>query len=76
MEAETRKTEEGTEIRVRTDKEVAVIVKTGEGERIYLPETSGSDTTYYVESTRALASTEKGYAVLHQGDVKDIKVLG
>lgn len=76
VEAETRTVDKGTEITVRTDKKVAVVVKTAEEERIYLPNGSGSDTTYYVEKMESLTSTDEGYAVIHDGDVEDVKVLG
>ncbi len=75
MDVETHKTGKGVEIRIRTSKKVALVVKTSKEERIYLPDTSGNDKTYYVENTAGLQKTAEGYAVLHQGDLQDLKVL-
>jgi len=75
VDVETHKTGNGVEIRIRTSKKVALVVKTSKEERIYLPDTSGNDKTYYVENTTGLQKTAEGYAVLHQGDVQDLKVL-
>ncbi len=76
MRVETREVEAGTEIRVETSRKVAVAVKTPEGERIYLPETEGSDSSYYVEEPESLRKTGEGYAVVHPGPVEDIEVIG
>ncbi len=75
MNVETRETERGTEIRVGTSQKVAVAVKTGEGERIYLPEADGSDSSYYVEEPESLRKTDEGYVVLHLGAVEDVEVI-
>ncbi len=77
MNIQTRPVEEGTEISVKTDNEIAVVVNDGE-ERIYLPEARGSDSTYYVEEVESLLETENGYKVVHKGSVQnsDIEVLG
>jgi len=74
-DVETRQTENGTKIRIKTDKEIALVVKSSEGERIYLPDSKGSDSTYYVESTDHLERISDGYGVVHQGDIEDITVL-
>ncbi len=75
MELETREVENGTEISVKTDEKVAVVVK-GDEERIYLPGREGSDSTYYAESTSGLVETEEGYRTVHRGEIDDIEVLG
>ncbi|MFB6208069.1 MAG: hypothetical protein ABEJ69_01845 [Candidatus Nanohaloarchaea archaeon] len=75
MDVETRERENGVEILVRTEKKVALVVDTGDGERIYLPEPGSSDDTYYAESTSSLVKNSEGYRVLHQGPVEDILVL-
>ncbi|MBC5792759.1 MAG: hypothetical protein H8Z69_01845 [Nanohaloarchaea archaeon] len=77
MEIQTREVEEGTEINVRTNDEIAVVVNTDE-ERIYLPEARGSDSTYYVEEVESLVETEDGYKVVHTEEVdrSSIEVLG
>ncbi|MFB6147870.1 MAG: hypothetical protein ABEJ66_03215 [Candidatus Nanohaloarchaea archaeon] len=75
MEVEIHEKEGGTEIRVHTDERVAVAVKTGEGERIYLPDAEGSDSSYYVEKPESLRETEYGYAVFHPGSVEDVEVI-
>lgn len=75
MEVETREVENGTRIDVETDHRIAVVVYSDGEERIYLPDGSGSDSTYYVENTSGLVETENGYSVLHQGDIDDLTVL-
>lgn len=75
MEVETREVENGTSIRVETEKEVAVVVESKSEERIYLPGGSGTDSTYYVENTSGLEKTGSGYRVLHQGEIDDLTVL-
>ncbi|MFB6209688.1 MAG: hypothetical protein ABEJ56_06170 [Candidatus Nanohaloarchaea archaeon] len=76
MEVETEEVEEGTLIRVATGSEVAVVVESEEGERIYLPESGGSDSTYYVDEVESLRKTESGYSVVHPGKAEEIQVLG
>ncbi len=75
MEIETREIDGGVEITVRTDKKVAVVVKTGDGERIYLPDVDGDDSTYYAEDTSGLVRTEDGYFARHRGEVEDIEIV-
>jgi hypothetical protein len=76
MDVETRETENGTWIQVKTDQKVAVAVDTEEGERIYLPDVEGNDSTYYTENMSGLTETSEGYGVLHQNSIEDITVLG
>lgn len=76
MYIETREVEHGTEIRVAADRKIAVAVKTPGGERIYLPETNGSDSSYYVEEPESLTETGDGYIVVHPGEVEDVEVIG
>jgi len=75
MELETREKERGTLILVETDEKVAVVVKDYQGERIYLPEVGGEDTSYYVEEPESLRKTEEGYVVLHDGEVENVEVI-
>ncbi|MFB6291888.1 MAG: hypothetical protein ABEI58_00675 [Candidatus Nanohaloarchaea archaeon] len=75
MEVETSQFEGGVEINIRTDEKVAVVVRTGSGERIYLPGVDGDDSTYYAEDTSGLVETEDGYFARHRGEVKDIEVV-
>lgn len=77
MKVETRNINEGTEIFVEVDTEIAVVVNSEE-ERIYLPESEVSDTTYYVEDVDSLVETENGYRVVYPGEIhrEDVKVLG
>ena len=72
---QTRETEEGTEIRVKTQEKVAIIVQ-GESERIFLPDVNQSEGSYYVEKPGQLQKTPEGYQVLHQGVVNSIEVIG
>lgn len=74
MDVETRKKEGGTEISVETDKEIALVVE-GEKERIYLPESGSTDSTYYLESSDGLVRTEYGYKVFHSGSVENVEVF-
>lgn len=76
MDVETRETESGTWIEVKTDQKVAVAVNTENGERIYLPDVEGDDSTYYAENMSGLVKTSEGYGVLHQSSIEDITVLG
>lgn len=76
MDVETRQLDNGIWIEVKTQKKIAIAVDTGDSERIYLPDVEGSDSTYYTENMSGLTETDKGYGVLHQNSVEDIKVLG
>lgn len=76
MNVETSSTDGGTEIRVETERKIAVAVDTPEGERIYLPGAEGSDSSYYVEEPESLRKTKNGYAVVHPGEVEDVEVIG
>jgi len=75
VDVETQETEKGTEIKVRTSKEIVLVVKGPETERIYLPGSAGSDSSYYVEKTEALEKTTEGYGVVHTGSIEKIEVL-
>lgn len=72
---ETNQKAEGTEIKVYTDKKSALVVQTSKEERIYLPCQSNSVDNYYVEDPDNLTRFEKGYKVIHKGDIKNIQVL-
>ena len=74
MKVETSETREGTRIDIETDQKVAVIVQ-GEQERIYLPNSEGSDNTYYVEESEQLVETDKGWTVIHRGEINDIQII-
>ena len=76
MNVETRQTEKGTWIEVKTDQKVAVAVDTENGERIYLPDVEGDDSTYYTENMSGLVKTSEGYGILHQESIEGINVLG
>lgn len=75
MEIQTKEVKNGTEIRVYTDKKVALLVRSNGSERIYLPSVSEDDSTYYNESPNGLARTSEGYMVTHQGEIEDLEVL-
>lgn len=74
MDVETREVEEGTEISVRSDRKVAVVVQ-GEEERIYLPEPGSSDSTYYAGNPSGLSEDGELYTVLHEGEVDELEVF-
>lgn len=76
MDVETSEVESGIRINVFCDREVAVVVYSGDEERIYLPEGSGSDSTYYVENSSGLVQTDQGYSVVHRGRIDDLTVIG
>lgn len=48
-------------INIQTDEKAALAAYFNGEERIYLPEASSSNTTYYTETTEALTPTEDGY---------------
>lgn len=76
MDVETCEVESGVRIDVFCDRKVAVVVYSGDEERIYLPEGSASDSTYYVESSSSLVETDEGYSVVHRGRVDNLTVIG
>ncbi len=56
--------EDGTYlIQIQTEEKAALAAYFNGEERIYLPEASGSNTTYYTETTEALTPTENGYTL-------------
>ncbi len=75
MEVQTREVEKGTEIRVETGSKVAVVVKTGSGERIYLPSGRSEDSGYYAAEPETLLETDYGYRVVHKGNVEEVEVI-
>jgi hypothetical protein len=76
VKIETCQRESGVWIEVQTDHKIAIAVDTRNGERIYLPDVEGDDSTYYTENMSGLVKTSEGYGVLHQDSIEDIKVLG
>lgn len=75
MDVETWEVDKGIRINIETDQRVALVVCSGEEERIYLPETEGSDSTYYVEKTGGLEKYSSGYSVIHPGEVESLEIL-
>jgi hypothetical protein len=75
VEVETSQEEGGTRITVHTDQKVAIIVESGQGERIYLPPAESDQDGYYVENPSSLKRSEDGYTVLHMGEIINLKVL-
>ncbi len=75
MEVETREEDGSTVIDITSDSEVAVVVKSGGKERIYLPGVEGDDSTYYVESGSAMMRTENGFRVIHPGPVHELDII-
>lgn len=76
VKVETSQRENGTWIEVETDHKIAVAIDTEDGERIYLPDVEGDDSTYYSENMSGLVKTSEGYGVLHQDSIEDITILG
>jgi hypothetical protein len=76
MEVETQDTEEGTLITVNTARKVAIVVRSDEGERIYLPDVTGNDSGYYVDSARGVESDSENRTVMHPGKVDTVEVIG
>lgn len=64
-----------TEITVRTDRNVALVVYSDGQERIYLPETEGASSGPYVSTPIYLRDTPEGKSVTHHGPVDDLNVL-
>lgn len=75
MDIRKREIDGGMELTVETDQKVALAVKTGEEEIIYLPSGSESDGSYYAENTSSLTRLDQGYRVLHRGKVDKIEVI-
>lgn len=75
MEFEINDLDDGKEIKVFTEEEVAVVVDTGSSERIYLPATGAEDTSYYADEPDALTRFQDGYRVVHHGYVKNLEIV-
>lgn len=73
MTVRTRDTDDGVWIEVAAEGSAAVSVISGDEEVIYLP-SDGSDTTYYVESSRT-QQTKEGFKVFHPGTVESVELL-
>jgi hypothetical protein len=67
--------EEGTRIEVFTEKKAAVAVRSDGQERIYLPVDQAENSSYYVDEPSKLVLTEKGYTVVHPGEVSEVEVF-
>jgi hypothetical protein len=67
--------EGGTRIEVFTEKKAAVAVRADGEERIYLPVDQAENSSYYVDEPSRLVPTEKGYTVVHPGEVSEVKVF-
>lgn len=74
MEIEKTREDDGYRIRVKTDKEVALVVR-GDEERIYLPNSSGNSSGYYVEESSHLQETEKGFVAKYPGEIDALEVI-
>lgn len=74
MEVETRRSENGTEIRVESERKIAVVVESDE-ERIYLPEPGGTDSTYYAGKSEGVSAEGDVYTVFHEGEVENVEVF-
>lgn len=74
---ETRITEKenGYLIEVETAQEIAIVIQSSEGERIYLPGDGGSDSTYYNEDPTFLNQDENEYAVLHGEKPQSVDII-
>jgi hypothetical protein len=74
-EYRTRETEQGTEIQVRAENEVALVVREGDDERIFLPPFNAEQDTYYVEPTDEVVETEEGYRIVYPGEPTSIELF-
>lgn len=74
MEIEKTRQDDGYLVEVKTDEEIALVVK-GDEERIYLPDSYGSTSSYYVEESSHLQKTEKGFVAKYPGDIESVKVI-
>ncbi|MFB6245816.1 MAG: hypothetical protein ABEJ03_05725 [Candidatus Nanohaloarchaea archaeon] len=74
MEVEKTVVEEGVRIEVRADREVAVSIRDGRREEIYLPNANGSDSTYYVEGS-SHGSGDDVFVFVHHGEVDDLELI-
>lgn len=71
MEVEIEEVDGGHIIRVPGSGLTALIVRSGDSERIYLPGDSSDDSTYYVSGNPDTGSND----FFHPGDIDDFEVL-
>lgn len=75
MEFEINDLDEGKEIKVFTDEKIAVVVNTGESERIYLPSSGADDSSYYSDQPESLTRFQNGYRVVHRGYIENLEFI-
>lgn len=73
MEVKTIERENGTLIEIRSEKPAAVVVESGDAERIFLPPAEFELSTYYIEKPETLIKTNKGYSVFFPGKIDSVK---
>lgn len=74
MEIEKIRQDDGYRVEIRTDEVIVLIVK-GSEERIYLPDSHGSSSSYYVEESSHLQKTEDGFVAKYSGEIDSVKVI-
>lgn len=67
--------DEGYLIRVETSEEIAVVVRSSSGERIYLPGEGGSDSTYYTEDPDYVTEEECSRRLVHPEEPEEVQVI-
>lgn len=75
MEYEVIPKEEGSRIKVETDKKAAVVVRSSGKERIYLPSDSVKPSSYYSAPPSNLVKTQEGYEVFHEGELEEVEIF-
>lgn len=75
MDVEIQEEENGTRLNIFTRKDLALILDTDTGERIFLPQSSESSSAYYEENNEQLVPIESGYTLFYEGSVKNVKVV-
>jgi hypothetical protein len=67
--------EEGTEITVEAENEIALVVREGDEERIFLPPFNTQQNTYYIEPTDEIVETKEGYKIVYPGEPTSIQLF-
>lgn len=74
MEIEKTRQDDGYRVEIKTDEVIALVVK-GSEERIYLPNSRGSTSSYYVEESSHLQKTEDGFVAKYPGEIDSVQVI-
>ena len=62
-------------IELETEEKAAVIIQSESGERIYLPGEKNSNSTYYIDDTEYLESSDKGWIIKHSEEPTKVEAI-